>query len=194
MEETDLLKEFQKNPSNTKVLSYLLELYKPIVKSEAKHFFIVGAEYDDLIQEGMIGLFQAINDFNSNLDIPFKSYARICIRRKILNAIASSNTKKNIPLNTYISLSNDNEDEFDKLENSKNTNPENSYIEEENKDILMNNIKNTLSPMENKVLDEILMGYDYMEIASSLNKSPKAIDNAIQRIKNKVKNLTRNSK
>lgn len=162
---------------------YLLEKYKPCVKSKSRVLFLVGGDREDLIQEGMIGLFKAMRDYDPEKNVPFAAFADICVDRQLKTAITKAGRLKNAPLNAYISLSEENGKLMD------------SGIEEivierasfrENYQLLQKN----LSPMEKEVLEHYLEGRDYTEIAEILGKTDKSIDNALQRIKAKVKKLS----
>ena len=168
------------------ISDYLVEKYKELVRSRARAMYLLGGEKDDLIQEGMIGLFKAIRDYDADKNASFHTFACICIDRQLYSAIQSYNRQKHIPLNSYISLSG----EIDEViwQELWVENPESIIIDQENAILLQDEIKNKLSAMESKVLDLYLKGYDYHKIAGLLGKSPKSADNALQRIRMKVRN------
>ncbi len=161
---------------------YLLEKYKPFVKSKSRVLFLVGGDREDLIQEGMIGLFKAIRDFDPDNGAYFAAFARLCVERQIYTAIEAAGRLKNAPLNAYISLSEESETLMD--EGIEDAVIEKTSYQQMHKDILK-----VLSPMERQVLTLYLEGKDYTEIAEFLGKSDKSIDNALQRIKNKYRKI-----
>lgn len=176
----------------SQVMDYLMEKYKYLVRKKANTLFLLGGDTDDLIQEGMIGLFKAIRDYNENAG-SFYHFAEICISRQIYTAIESAARKKHGPLNSYISLSSGSAEETENsLQGALNANiqnPEQMLIDKENVDDFLNNIYGKLSRMEQMVLDCHLEGMNYRRIAEKLGKSEKSVDNALQRIKGKVQNL-----
>lgn len=159
---------------------YLLEKYKPFVKSRSRALFLVGGDREDLIQEGMIGLFKAIRDFKPEKGAPFSAFAKLCVERQIYTAIEAAGRLKNAPLNAYVSLS----EETDRLMYGG---IEEAVIEKTSFQQTYQKVKNQLSSMENEVLALYLKGKDYTEIAKILGKTDKSIDNALQRIKSKIK-------
>ncbi len=159
---------------------YLLEKYKPFVKSKSRVLFLVGGDREDLIQEGMIGLFKAIRDFDPKNGAYFASFAKLCVERQLYTAIEAAGRMKNAPLNTYISLSEEDETLMD-------GGIEESVIEKATLRQMHAEIMKLLSPMEKEVLEHYLDGKDYTEIAQLMGKSDKSIDNALQRIKNKIR-------
>lgn len=171
---------------------YLIERYKKLVKIKARGYFILGGDTEDIIQEGMIGLYKAINDFNVEKQVNFYSFAQLCITRQIQTAIKSANRQKHIPLNSSLSLNRavyDENEEYTYMEilsNSEITNPENLVISNENKTQLESKISDALSSLEKRVLSLYLRGKSYTEIAEIIEKDEKSIDNALQRIKKKV--------
>jgi len=167
------------------VAQYLLDKYKYLVRKKARAMYLVGGETDDLIQEGMLGLFKAVRDYREERDASFFTFARLCIDRQLYNAIQSSNRQKHRPLNSYVSLS---DEEFEmELRQLSEQNPEAIIIDQENAAGMEQRIKDSLSSFENKVLKLYLEGSDYIHIAEQLDKPPKSIDNALQRIRSKVK-------
>lgn len=166
---------------------FLLEKYKPCVRSMSRARFLIGGDTDDLIQEGMIGLYKAIRDYDPNKEASFRTFAVLCIARQQNTAIESSNRNKNRPLNSYVSLSDEEwETAFAKM---KEDSPEKIVIDREATDEAMRRIREALSPMERRVLDLYLQDHDYQEIAKIMQKEPKAIDNALQRIRAKVRKV-----
>lgn len=174
-----------------KYLDVIMEKYKYLVRSVAKDMFILGAEHDDLIQEGMIGLFDSVADFDFGRDASFSTFANLVIKRKMFKAIEASNNKKNLPLNTYSSLyKNDSEDEYEEGFSISNTlNPEEVVIDRENVENLQKAILEVLSPFEVQVLKLHITGIGYVEIAGILGKDIKSTENALQRAKSKVKKI-----
>ncbi len=161
---------------------YLLEKYKPFVKSKSRVLFLVGGDRDDLIQEGMIGLFKAIRDFDPENGAHFAAFARLCVERQFYTAIEAAGRMKNAPLNAYISLSEEEETLID-------AGIEESVIEKATLRQMHADIMKLLSPMEREVLEHFWEGKDYTEIAKILGKPDKSIDNALQRIKSKIRKI-----
>ena len=181
---------------DTAIMDYLLEKYKPMVKKKAKAMYLLEGDSDDLIQEGMIGLFKAVRDYDSAQEASFGTFAQICVTRQLYSAIRASRRKKHLPLNSYISLydneeiSEEKESELIQIQNIASTNnPEDLVIHKESEDSFMNELEGNLSELERKVLYLHLLGTDYRTIAKLLGKSPKAVDNALQRIKTKAEEL-----
>ena len=164
---------------------YLLEKYKPFVKSKSRVLFLVGGDKEDLIQEGMIGLFKAIRDFNIENGAPFAAFAKLCVERQLYTAIEAAGRQKNAPLNGYISLSEESEHLLD-------YGIEDAVVEKENYQQIYAKVQTTLSSMEKEVLELFLEGKDYTEIAKLLGKRDKSIDNALQRIKGKIRKINSN--
>ncbi len=178
-----------------RALEAIILRYKNLVYSKSKAFFLIGADDDDIIQEGLIGLYNAVKKFDADKFPFFKVFAGICIKRRIITAVKEATRKKHSPLNSYVSLDNNNFDDesdttlldvlaFDELQD-----PEAILIDRENMDGMEYEINKTLSEMELAVLFEYLEGRSYQEIAEILGKDAKAVDNAIQRIKKKLKYL-----
>ena len=166
---------------------FLLEKYKPLVRSRAASRYLRGGDLDDLIQEGMIGLYKAIRDYDpkNETHASFYTFASICIDRQLLKAIEASGRQKRKTLDEAVSLT---DDEWESYPDSE-TIPENIVLEKEFADELLQRIHKSLSRMEKVVLDLRIRGYDYREIASILNRTPKQIDNALQRIRKKIGKL-----
>ena len=174
------------------ISDYLVGKYKDLVRQKARAMFLIGGETDDLIQEGMIGLFKAVRDYQPHKDASFRTFAGLCIDRQLYSAIQNSNRQKHLPLNTYVSLSEEEGEE--KLGELWAENPESIIIDQESTKALRREIAQALSPMENKVLDYYLKGYGYVQIAELLNRPPKSIDNALQRIKGKIRDCIKKYK
>lgn len=184
--------------NDKRAMDCLLERYKYLVRQKAKALFIIGGDRDDLIQEGMIGLYKAVRDFHADRGTSFATFADLCISRQIYSAIKTSNRKKNIPLNTYISFYTPINDEPESngqvlsimdLMSSDSTNPEEMLIDKERKNMLEYELERRLSSLEQEVIRLYVAGMNYNEIAALLRKSPKSIDNALQRVKNKMNGI-----
>ena len=171
----------------------ILEKYKDTVVKISRGYFIIGGELEDIIQEGMIGLYKAIKNFSKNKNATFKTFAIICIKHQIQTAIKKANTKKNLPLSNSVSLQSfsekSEEDEFLPVNLIFQVSPDEKIINRENYKYLVSAIKKTLSKKEFEVLKYYLRGYTYKEIADFLNLNQKSIDNSLSRIKNKLKNI-----
>ncbi len=183
---------------DTSINDYLINKYKNLVRSRARNMYILGADKDDLLQEGMIGLFKAIRDYDFGRDASFLTFAELCVNRQMYNAVQAAQRKKHSFLNTYISLNQDLPDSseasaeqqlIDHLE-SPNPNPEDLLIDRENLAQLQSYLNEALSPFEQDVLGLHLTGLDYVSIAKVLGKSEKSTDNALQRIKTKIRKKT----
>ncbi len=182
---------------NSEVTDYLMEKYKDLVRSKARSMFILGADNDDLIQEGMIGLFKAVRDYDAGRDASFFTFAELCISRQIYTAVQASRRQKHIPLNNYISLymntSEKPEDDekylIDVLEQTGPSSPEELLIDRENVARLEQRIEESLSPFEKQVLDLYITGMSYIQIARILGKDEKSTDNALSRLKAKIKKI-----
>ena len=185
LSDEELIVRMRENGDTDEIAEYLLDKYKPLVRKKARAMYLVGGETDDLIQEGMLGLFKALRDFNPAREVSFASFARLCIERQLYNAIQSSNRQKHQPLNTYISLS---DEEFaSELRQISVQNPEAIIIDQENAAGIEEKIHRTLSKFENQVLKMYLEGADYIQIAERLDRPAKSIAKALQRIRQKVK-------
>ena len=183
---------------NEEALVFLLEKYKDLVNSKVGKYFIIGAEREYTIQEGMIGLFKAIKSYNSEMQSSFKSFANICIERQLITAIKTSNRQKHQPLNSYLSLNtaaydNNEDDSVELLEtfNSKTIeDPLETIMKREQYNEVENAVNKNLSDFEKKVLNSYLNGESYNTIATKLETPVKSVDNAIQRIRKKaIKNI-----
>ena len=175
------------------IVDYLMDKYKHVVRSKAGRMFILGADKDDLIQEGMIGLFKAVRDYDSGRDASFLTFAELCISRQMYTAIQAANRKKHLPLNSYISLYKNQEDEtlegqlIGAIQNFSEQNPEEILIDRENVEALQTIIDQELSTFERQVLELSMTGMGYIDIARLLGKDPKSTDNALNRVKTKIR-------
>ena len=175
------------------IADYIMEKYKPLVRKKTNAMYLIGGETEDLIQEGMIGLFKAVRDYDTQKNASFFSFADLCITRQLYSALEASNRKKHSPLNNYVSFSQQGETEGIKLEemlSSQSNSPEQMMIEKEGKQEFFARLEENLSTMEKKVLYLYLEGSSYTQIAEKLRKTPKSIDNTLQRIRGKVKLLS----
>ena len=182
---------------DNQALSYLLERYKELVNIKVGKYYIVGAEREDTVQEGMIGLFKEIKCFDAQKQNSFKTFANICIERQLITAIKTSNRQKHMPLNSYLSLNNsayDNEDNDEELINTFDSktieDPLDTLMKKEYYEQIESTIDKTLSGFEKQVLNRYIKGESYVDIAAKLDAPVKSVDNAIQRIRKKaIKNL-----
>jgi len=190
LKDEDLV-EFAKN-DNSLALDLLLSKYKNLARSKARTYFLVGADKEDIVQEGMIGLYKAIRDYDINKLASFRSFAEICINRQIITAIKAATRQKHVPLNSYISLNKNiyGEDSdrtlIDIIEGNRATDPMELFIGRENVENIESKIISALSELEIQVLTLYLEGRTYQEIALELKRTVKSIDNALQRIKRKL--------
>lgn len=193
MSENDIINLAQKRENAA--MEYLLEKYKPLVRQKTRKLFLIDGDKDDLIQEGMIGLFKAVRDYQVGKDAAFRTFADLCISRQLYSAIKKSNRLKNQPLNSYVSIYSDEFSDADELAGDRTVissgsdniaNPEAIMIDRENAIDMQNKMFDKLSKMEREVLKRYLEGMTYQEIAADMEKSPKSIDNALQRIKCKI--------
>ena len=193
MSENDIINLAQKRENAA--MEYLLEKYKPLVRQKTRKLFLIDGDKDDLIQEGMIGLFKAVRDYQVGKDAAFRTFADLCISRQLYSAIKKSNRLKNQPLNSYISIYSDEFNDADELAGDRTVissgsdniaNPEAIVIDRESAVDMQNQMFDKLSKMEREVLKRYLDGMTYQEIAADMKKSPKSIDNALQRIKGKI--------
>lgn len=171
---------------------YLLDKYKNFVRSKARSYFLIGADHEDIVQEGMIGLYKAIRDYRPEKLSSFRVFAELCITRQIITAIKTATRQKHIPLNSYISLNKPLYDEesdrtlMDVIMEGRVSNPEEIFINREDLVNINEKIKEVLSGLEQEVLNAYLDGKSYQEIAESLGRHVKSIDNALQRVKRKL--------
>lgn len=190
MDDKQLIEQFR--AGDDFALEELLKQGKPLINQIVRKYFLIGAEIDDLVQEGMIGLYRAIITFDNSKDVNYKSYARVCIERAVFNAIKSANSKKNLPLNQSISLSlqesgeNDEDDDIVAYVTWDDSDPESILINRENYTKLFEKATQNLSVFEKNVLKLYLDGLTYNEIAEKLDKSAKSVDNGLTRIKAKI--------
>lgn len=188
---------------NPEATDYLIRKYTSMVKGEARKLYLIGSDEEDLIQEGMIGLFQAIRRYETDREASFATFARMCIQRQIYSAVTASNRKKHQPLNTYVSfdepaftesrgfLMDSEQTVVDVISAAEeHTNPEKIMLDREYVDMIESVIVERLSSLEKRVLDLYLEGRSYDDIASKLKKPRKSIDNAIQRIRKKFLSLS----
>lgn len=178
-------------------IEVLFERYKDIVRKKARAMYLAGGDSDDLIQEGMIGLYKAVRDYDDTKEAAFKTFASMCINRQLINAVTVSNRKKNMPLNTYVSFDmpaypdEDNETRLvDILKPESEQNPEKLFIDREYSDSFKKKLFDRLSGFEKQVLQLYMEDNDYRQIAMLLGKTPKSIDNAIQRIRAKANSIS----
>ncbi len=178
----------------------LVNRYANFVKSRARAYFLIGADREDIVQEGMIGLFKAIRDYRPERQSSFRAFAELCITRQIITAIKTATRQKHVPLNTYISLNKpvyDEESErtlVDVLYADKVSNPEEICINQEEFTAIEKKLGEILSPLERQVLRRYLEGKSYQEISRTLKRPVKSIDNALQRVKRKVEKYLENRK
>lgn len=180
-------------------IEVLVQRYKKFVRTKIKAKYYLGADKEDLIQEGMIGLFKAINEYNPTKETSFKSFATLCVTRQVSTAFKTVSRQKHMPLNSSISLSipvgsrgNEEDDEvtlMDVLKSNQDLTPEDEIIDQENLKVLSEHIHNVLSEMEWRVLSLYTEGRNYHEISKILNKPLKSIDNTLQRIKRKLEDI-----
>ena len=170
----------------------LIKRYKNFVLAKSRSYFLVGADREDIVQEGMIGLYKAVRDYKIERLASFRAFAELCITRQIITAIKAATRQKHQPLNTYISLNKPIYDEesdrtlLDVLKGGKLSNPEALFISNETYDLIESEISSMLSDLEFDVLQEYLDGKSYQKIAEALDKHVKSVDNALQRVKRKL--------
>ena len=184
-----------------RIMDYIMDKYKSMVRKKARAMYLLGGETEDLIQEGMIGLIKAVRDYDSGQGASFSSFAELCVSRQMYSAIEASKRKKHLPLNSYISLYEESEVRgdgkkmalIDTIEPEQETDPEALYFGKEYTEAFVEQLNDNLSQLERNVLYLHLMGTDYRKIADLLGKSPKSIDNALQRIRGKAEKMLRRS-
>lgn len=179
------------------IMDYIMDKYKNLVRKNAGSMYILGADREDLIQEGMIGLFKAVRDYDSGRDVSFFTFADLCVSRQMYTAVQASSRKKHMPLNTYISFyshQRQNEEAGQEqmelasiLPSGQESNPEERIIDQENVEAIGMVIEKELSSFEKQVLDLYMTGMNYHQIARVLGRDDKSTDNALQRIKHKLK-------
>lgn len=173
-------------------LEYLINKYKNFVRAKARTYFLIGADREDIIQEGMIGLYKAIRDYRVDRQASFRAFAEVCVTRQIITAIKTATRQKHIPLNSYVSLNKpvfDEESERTLAEvvtTGKASNPEDLFINQENLMDIESTMHRILSPLEQRVVNLYLEGKSYVEIADQLDRHVKSVDNALQRVKRKL--------
>lgn len=177
---------------DSKCMEMLINRYKKFIQLKSKSYFLIGADKDDIYQEGLIGLYKAVRDYNTDKLSTFKSFAELCITRQIITAIKAATRQKHIPLNTYVSLNKpvyDGESDktlLDVMESLKISDPEEMFVDREQINEIEQHVLENLSKYEKVVLHYYIIGRTYQQIAFLLNRQPKSIDNAIQRIKRKL--------
>lgn len=193
MKDEDLIEMI--NDGNKPALEHLINRYKELVNIKVSKYYIIGAEREDIVQEGLIGLYKAIKSYQSNKQNSFKNFANICIERQLITAIKTSNRQKHMPLNSYVSLNKEayeNDDDHNNIDLMEILNaniiedPLDMITKKEYYQIVENTIDKSLSDFEKKVLGCYMQGESYVEIAQKLDAPVKSIDNAIQRIRKKA--------
>ena len=183
------------------IMDYICDKYKNLVRSKAKSMFILGADKDDLIQEGMIGLFKAVRDYDMGRDASFYTFAELCINRQMYTAVQASKRQKHLPLNTYVSLDSGSQPQdregqegqrlADTIADKTGLNPEELFLDKERVDYLEKTIERELSEFEKQALDLYMTGMGYAQIAKVLGRDEKATDNALGRAKQKIRGFLR---
>jgi len=193
MEEEDIVDAARMG--NSLAQEYLINKYKGFVHGKARTYFLIGADRDDLVQEGMIGLYKAIRDYDRDKLTSFKCFAEICITRQIITAIKTATRQKHIPLNSYISLNKPMYDEdsertlLDIINSNKGNDPMDVFIGRENMNNMEARMSEVLSKLEWDVFQRYISGKSYQEIAKSLGRNVKSVDNALQRVKRKMEKV-----
>ncbi|MDY3026389.1 MAG: RNA polymerase sporulation sigma factor SigH [Candidatus Faecivicinus sp.] len=173
-------------------LEYLLNKYKNFVRAKARSYFLIGADHEDIVQEGMIGLYKAIRDYRIDRSASFHAFAELCVTRQIITAIKTATRQKHIPLNSYVSLNRPIYEEdpdrtlLDVITEEVPSNPESMLIDREDLSLIEGRIGEMLSDLEKEVLIRYIEGKSYQEISEEMNRHVKSIDNALQRIKRKL--------
>ena len=192
LSDNELLELINKEKNND-AMETLIKRFGPLVTRQSRSLYIIGADEEDLIQEGMIGLIKAVNDYKADKGASFMTFAFMCVRRQMLTAINNSNNRKNIPLNHYISIYGDGNGDYvsplDEMDSGVITNPEDIMLARLQESDLIKVIESKLSKFEHQVLDEYLTGASYEEIGERLGKTAKSIDNAVQRIRAKLRDV-----
>ena len=184
---------------DSEAMDFTLDRYKNFVKSKARSYFLVGADHEDIVQEGMIGLYKAIRDYRSEKQVVFRSFADICITRQIITAIKTATRQKHIPLNSYISLNrpvHDGESDrtlMEVIQQGDNANPESMMISREDFSAMRGKLEKLLTPLEMDALSGYIEGKSYQEICEQSGYHLKAIDNALQRVKKKLAKALENN-
>ena len=178
--------------TDSPALEYLLNKYKNFVRTKARSYFLIGADHEDIVQEGMIGLYKAIRDYKAEKLSSFRAFAELCVTRQIITAIKTATRQKHIPLNSYISLNKPIYEEdsdrtlLDVITEEGMSNPEEMIIDREDLSVIEGKIGQMLSDLEKDVLVRYMEGKSYVEIADEMHRHVKSIDNALQRIKRKL--------
>ena len=178
--------------TDSPALEYLLNKYKNFVRTKARSYFLIGADHEDIVQEGMIGLYKAIRDYKVEKLSSFRAFAELCVTRQIITAIKTATRQKHIPLNSYISLNKPIYEEdsdrtlLDVITEEGISNPEEMLIDREDLSLIEGRIGQMLSDLEKNVLVRYMEGKSYVEIADEMHRHVKSIDNALQRIKRKL--------
>ena len=181
-----------KDDQDDEAMCYLISKYRNFVRAKARSYFLIGADREDIVQEGMIGLYKAIRDFRNDKQASFRAFAELCVTRQIITAIKTATRQKHIPLNSYVSLNKPvSDDESDRtlldiLSSIKVSDPEELVIGQEQKKLIEDEIERVLSDLEKEVFQSYLDGKSYQEIACDLDVQAKSIDNALQRVKRKL--------
>lgn len=176
-------------------LEYLLNKYKNFVRAKARSYFLIGADHEDIVQEGMIGLYKAIRDYRIDRSASFHAFAELCVTRQIITAIKTATRQKHIPLNSYVSLNRPIYEEdpdrtlLDVITEEVPSNPESMLIDREDLSLIEGRIGEMLSDLEKEVLIRYIEGKSYQEISEEMNRHVKSIDNALQRVKHKLEKL-----
>lgn len=190
MEDEELVRLAQEG--DNEALEYLLNKYKNFVRSKARSYFLIGADHEDIVQEGMIGLYKAIRDYRTDKQASFRAFAELCITRQIITAIKTATRQKHIPLNSYVSLNKPIYDEesdrtlLDVITEDSFSNPESMIISKEDVGVIKGKIGSLLSELELDVLINYMEGKSYQEISAETGRHLKSIDNALQRVKRKL--------
>lgn len=178
------------------IMDYICDKYKNLVRSKAKSMFILGADNEDLIQEGMIGLFKAVQDYDPGRDASFSTFAELCVSRQMYTAVQASRRRKHFPLNSYVSLDSEASDDdregtnlAELLADKTELSPEEVFLDKERVAYLEKAIDEELSEFEKQVLDLYRTGMSYSQIAKVLGRDEKATDNALQRLKAKIRKM-----
>lgn len=180
------------------IIDYIMDKYKNLVRSKARSMYILGADTEDLIQEGMIGLFKAVRDYDCGRDASFYTFADLCISRQMYTAVQASQRKKHWPLNNSVSLNGESQDAQpewllqESVFGGVGNNPEELFLDKERTEFLETQIEKELSSFEKQVLDLHLTGMSYSQIARVLGRDEKSTDNALQRVKSKIKKILKN--
>lgn len=179
---------------DTNALVHLLDAFKSLVRIKARSYFLIGADHEDIVQEGMIGLYKAVRDFRPDRQATFRAFADLCVKRQIITAIKTATRQKHMPLNSSISLNKpmfeeENERTLMDVVEGRSSNPEEIYINREEYRLMQARISDALSGFERQVLSAFLEGQSYQQIGDTLGRQVKAIDNALQRIKKKLNKL-----